>query len=50
MSLWAHFAKTGKPSVKGLIDWPAYDKAGDKYLYINEPLEIKTGFSKVAQG
>lgn len=49
MKLWTQFAKTGKPSVKGVIDWPAYDKAGDKYLYINEPLEVKTGFSKVAQ-
>ncbi len=49
MRLWTQFAKTGKPAVKGLTDWPAYDKAGDKYLYINEPLEVKTGFSKVAQ-
>jgi len=50
MQMWAQFAKTGKPSVKGLIDWPAYHKADDKYLYINEPLEVKAGFSKVAQG
>jgi para-nitrobenzyl esterase len=49
MKLWAQFAKNGKPSVKGVVDWPVYDKAGDKYLYINEPLEVRTGFSKLAQ-
>jgi para-nitrobenzyl esterase len=49
MKIWAQFAKTGKPSVKGLIDWPAYEKTTDKYLYISNPLEIKDGFSKVAQ-
>jgi carboxylesterase type B len=49
MQLWAQFARTGKPAVKGLTDWPHYDKAADKYLYINEKPEIKSGFSKVAQ-
>jgi para-nitrobenzyl esterase len=49
MKLWTQFAKTGQLEVKGLTDWPAYDKTTDKYLYINEPLEVKTGFSKVAQ-
>jgi para-nitrobenzyl esterase len=49
MQLWTQFAKTGKPAVKGLTDWPVYEKTGDKYLYINEPLEVKTGFSKIAQ-
>jgi para-nitrobenzyl esterase len=50
MRLWAQFAKTGKPSVKHLIDWPAYDKATDRYLNFNEKVEIKSGFTKVAQG
>ena len=49
MKIWAQFAKTGKPSVKGLIDWPVYTTSEDKYLYINEPLQIKPGFSRVAQ-
>jgi hypothetical protein len=35
--------------VKGLADWPAYDKASDKYLYVNKTPEVKTGYSKVAQ-
>jgi len=46
MNLWTQFAKTGKPAVKGLTDWPAYDKTSDKYLYISEKLDIKTGFSR----
>ena len=24
MTIWTHFAKTGDPSVKGLIEWPAW--------------------------
>jgi carboxylesterase type B len=46
-SIWASFAKTGDPSVKGLIKWPAYDAAGDKYVYFTDHPEIKAGFSKV---
>jgi len=47
MAMWTQFARTGNPSVKGLIDWPAYDSS-DQYLYIAEPLEVKSEFSKVA--
>ncbi|MBN1570878.1 MAG: carboxylesterase family protein [Acidobacteria bacterium] len=49
MAMWAKFARTGNPNVKGLITWPAYDSATDQYLYISEPLQVKSGFSKVAQ-
>jgi para-nitrobenzyl esterase len=49
MQLWAQFARTGNPAVKGLTDWPPYEKTGDKYLYINKKPEVKSGFSKVAQ-
>jgi para-nitrobenzyl esterase len=47
MNIWAQFAKTGDPSVEGLITWPAYDAATDEYLYIAEPLEVKSGFSQL---
>jgi para-nitrobenzyl esterase len=47
--MWTQFAKTGNPSVEGLVTWPAYDKAIDQYLYIAEPLQVKSGFSQVAQ-
>jgi para-nitrobenzyl esterase len=44
-TIWAGFARTGNPSIKGLIDWPAWDSETDKYLIITDPLQIKTGFT-----
>jgi para-nitrobenzyl esterase len=49
MAMWAQFARTGNPNVKGLVAWPAYQSATDQYLYIAEPLQVKSDFSKVAQ-
>jgi para-nitrobenzyl esterase len=49
MSLWSSFAKTGKPQIKGVPDWPKYSVKTDNYMYIGEKLEVKSGFSKVAQ-
>jgi len=45
MQMWTQFARTGNPSVKGLIEWPTWDKATDNYLYIAEPLQVKSGYS-----
>jgi para-nitrobenzyl esterase len=46
MSMWAQFAETGDPSIKGLIKWPHFElKAGkDRYLDIDVPLEVKSGY------
>ena len=49
MSFWSSFAKTGNPQAEGVPDWPKYSVKSDKYFYIGEKLEIKSGFSKVAQ-
>ena len=49
MVLWSRFAQAGNPNVEGQVAWPAYDSANDQYLYINESLQVKSGFSKVAQ-
>jgi para-nitrobenzyl esterase len=49
MQIWTTFARTGSPSVKELIDWPAYDEDTDKYLYIVDPLQVRAGFSRIAQ-
>jgi para-nitrobenzyl esterase len=49
MAMFAQFARTGNPNVKGLVEWPAYNAATDQYLYISDPLQAKSGFSKVAQ-
>jgi hypothetical protein len=32
-----------------MVTWPSYEEAADQYLYIAEPLQVKTGFSQVAQ-
>ncbi|MDD5045100.1 MAG: carboxylesterase family protein [Candidatus Omnitrophica bacterium] len=45
LTIWTTFARTGNPSVKGLIEWPAWDEATDKYLLITDPLQIKQGYS-----
>jgi para-nitrobenzyl esterase len=47
MSMWAQFAKTGDPSVEGLVDWPAWNPANDQYLDIAWPLEVKSGYSEI---
>jgi para-nitrobenzyl esterase len=47
MQMWTTFARTGNPSVPGLIDWPAYEEATDTYLYIADPLQVKNGFSRI---
>ena len=49
MTMWTNFAKTGNPSLKGVIDWPAWDEEKDQYLYIAEKPEVRSGFSKVGQ-
>jgi para-nitrobenzyl esterase len=43
MRMWAAFAKTGDPSVKGLIQWPEYTESSDQYLRIGQKLEVKKG-------
>jgi len=43
MKLWTQFAKTGNPSVSGLVDWPPYTQATDQYLEIGPALTVKSG-------
>jgi para-nitrobenzyl esterase len=43
MRIWAAFAKTGDPSVKGLIEWPAFTQQEDQYLHIGQKLQVKKG-------
>jgi para-nitrobenzyl esterase len=45
-TIWAQFAKTGNPSVTGLIDWPAYTADNKAYLQLGTPLEAKTEIEK----
>jgi len=43
MKIWSQFAKSGNPSVSGLIEWTPYTKENDAYLSIGAKLEMKTG-------
>ena len=49
MKMWTNFARTGAPSVQGAVDWPVWDEANDRYLYITDKPEVKSGFSRVGQ-
>jgi para-nitrobenzyl esterase len=46
MKMWVQFAKTGNPSVAGLVTWPSFGLASgqDNYLNIAYPLEVKSAF------
>jgi transposase len=53
MKLWAEFARTGKPGKVGqanLGSWPAWTPAKDQYLYLEEDLQIRAGFSRLPSG
>ncbi len=39
--VWAQFAKTGDPSVPGLVTWPKYTETNNAYLDIGSPLTVK---------
>jgi len=41
--IWAQFARTGNPSVPGLVDWPKYTESSGAYLNIGAPLEARKG-------
>jgi para-nitrobenzyl esterase len=49
MTMFAQFAKTGDPNLKGKgkgpIYWPAWTPSEDKYLNLDKGLQIKSGFS-----
>ncbi|MFC1900346.1 carboxylesterase/lipase family protein [Chloroflexota bacterium] len=49
MTIWTHFAKTGNPSVKGLVEWPDWNQSTDEYLLITDSLQIKKGYSDLTK-
>jgi para-nitrobenzyl esterase len=49
MAMWARFAATGNPSVYSLVQWPAYNPVTDQYLFIDDPLQVQSGFSKLVE-
>jgi para-nitrobenzyl esterase len=49
MKMWTNYAKTDNPNVEGLVTWPAYEKDTDQYLYIIDPLQVKSAYSKISK-
>ena len=39
-SYWVNFAKTGDPNGTGLAVWPAFTNAGNKVLYLGDPITV----------
>lgn len=39
MDVWSNFAKTGNPSVPGIIDWPAYAEDRGEYVVLGPKIE-----------
>ena len=38
---WSNFAKTGRPSGEGLVDWPAYNPKDEKWLNIGDTSRLE---------
>lgn len=47
MNIWTQFAKTGNPSVTGLVNWPAYTPSNDTYVDLGATPLVKSGLSTV---
>jgi len=46
MAIWSTFARTGNPSVPGVVEWPAYSVQNDIYVEIGQDeITIKTGLN-----
>ena len=47
MNIWAQFARTGDPNVTDLAEWPVWEQESDRYLYVNDTVQVKSGYSKL---
>ena len=43
MTIWTNFAKTGNPSVEGVLDWPAYDSERANTAVLGKELSVEPG-------
>jgi para-nitrobenzyl esterase len=48
MKIWTQYATNGDPSVDGMVTWPTWDNATDRYLFIGEKPVVKSGYSLLA--
>lgn len=47
MTMWTNFAKTGNPSIEGIIEWTPYTTENDAFLEIGAELNMRTGLADV---
>ena len=43
MTIWTNFAKTGDPSVEGVLDWPAYDSERATTAVLGKDITLEPG-------
>jgi para-nitrobenzyl esterase len=48
MKIWSQYATKGDPIIPGLFSWPMWDKGSDRYLYIGDRPEVRSGYSQLA--
>lgn len=47
MTIWTNFAKTGDPSIPGVLNWTPYTTTNDTYLDLGNTLELKAGYGTI---
>jgi para-nitrobenzyl esterase len=45
MKMWSRYALSGDPNAQGLVEWPQWEPGQEKYLYVKDTLQTKTGYS-----
>jgi len=48
-AMWTQFAKTGDPSLRGVVEWPRFAVPTEDYLYFDDPVRTATCFSMVGR-
>ena len=48
-ALWTQFARTGDPSLPGVVEWPTFGVATEEYLYVGDPVQARGRFSTVGE-
>jgi para-nitrobenzyl esterase len=48
MKIWSQYAANGNPNIPGLFSWPVWNKSSERYLYIGDSSEVKSGYSQLA--
>lgn len=47
MTMWTNFAKTGDPSIPGVLEFPLYDSQAQRYVELDADTTVKTDISSV---